>query len=169
MLKFKLDPGFSTNPNDITGGYVARGGQVEFGGLITTIVSLDNRELKKADGIIQLSLRGKISNIDPQSTLSDNLIMLFGDERDQHFDFLLFDQQFTEDVTFTVDIQFNVVPYSYDGSYKVSFSNGESFLKPFFIPSGSENNFTAIRLKTTKQSNSNVFTELSEFNYILHK
>jgi len=168
MLKSKIDQPFSTILNLGAPGYLSRSGQVSSGGFITTVATLDNRELKKSDGVIQLSAFGKIYGVDPQSTHPNDLVIVFGDERDLHEEFVLFNQPLPpQDLTYKVDIQFSLWGDAYYGTCTVNFDTGSSFMNPFFIPNCGGNNFTAIRLKTTKLSNSDVQTTLDGFSYLL--
>ncbi|UPK69529.1 hypothetical protein [Chitinophaga filiformis] len=168
MLKSKIDQPFSTVLNLGAPGYLSRSGQVSSGGFITTVATLDNRELKRSDGIVHLSAFGQIYGVDPQSSLTNDLVIVFGDERDLHEEFVLFNQPLPPtDLTYKVDIQFSLWGDAYYGTCTVNFDTGVSFMKPFSIPNCGGNNFTAIRLKTTKLSNSDVQTTLDGFNYLL--
>lgn len=169
MLKSKIGQQFSTYLNYGKPGYLSRGGQVSSGGFITTIATIDNRELKNSDGIVLLSAFGTFYSVDPQSALPNNLVMVFGDENDLHEELVLFDQRLTGDLTYKIDMQFHLSGEAYEGICKVNLSTGESFVKGFGIPNCGGNNFTAIRLKTTRLSNSDVQITLQEFNHILLK
>ncbi|MBW8688012.1 hypothetical protein [Chitinophaga rhizophila] len=149
-------------------GHLSRPGQLASGGAITTVATIDNSVLKRTNGLLELSGFGSVDNIDPLSTSQDDLIMVFGDERDQHQELVLFDQAFKEsNVTFRINMQLHMAGISFEGVCTISFSTGEVKTCYVYIPDVGENNFTAVRFKNSKRSNSDVQTILRAFHIVL--
>jgi hypothetical protein len=170
MLKSRINQFVATYFNNGNPGYLSRPGQLASGGSITTVATIDNRELNNSDGFLELSGFGSVDNIDPLSTSADDLVMIFGDERDQHQELILFDQAFNDsNVTFRIDMQLHPAVISYEGVCTISFSTGEVKTLYVYIPDVGENNITAIRFKNTKRSNSDVQTIIRAFNVVLVK
>ncbi|SFO22179.1 hypothetical protein SAMN05428949_4525 [Chitinophaga sp. YR627] len=170
MLRSRMNQFVATYFNNGTPGYLSRPAQLSSGGSVTTVATIDNRELKNSDGILQITSFGSVDNIDPLSTSHDDLIMVFGDERDKHQELVLFDQVFTQsNVTFRIDMQLYPAAISYEGVCTIFFSTGEVKTLYVFLPDVNENNFTAIRFKNTKRSNSDVQTIVRAFNVVLIK
>jgi hypothetical protein len=172
MLKSKINQALSTYVNSVNPGYLSRSGQVSSGGFITTAATIDNRELRNTDGIIVLSGFGRIDNIDEHAALPDDLVMLFGVDEDMQEEFVLFDKIFT--TSGSVDFKIHLQLYlfggqAYEGIYTASFSTGEVITKAVYIPNCGDNNFTTIRFKNTKISNSDIQINLQAFDQILLK
>ncbi|KAA2239523.1 hypothetical protein F0L74_25320 [Chitinophaga agrisoli] len=170
MLKSRIYQQVDNSLNQGTPGHLGRSGDAAAGGVISTVATIDNRELANADGVIQLSGSGRISNVDPEAATADDLVLVFGADRDLHHEFVLFDQVFTGDVSFRIDIQFVLAAGdTYTGISTVSFSTGEQITQPFNVFYTGRNNFTNIRFRNTKLSNSNVQTSVQMFNVLLFK
>lgn len=163
MLKSKIYQQVDNTANNGTPGQLSRPGNV------ATVATIDNRELANADGIMQLSGFGMIYDIDPDAGEADDLVMVLGAEGDLRREVVLFDQVFTGDTSFRIDIQFQLSGQAYIGVSTLSFSNGDVVTKAFEIPDVGGNNFSIIRFRNTKLSGSGVKTAISMFNTFLFK
>ncbi len=168
MLKSKIYQQVDSSLNNGGPGHLGRSGETA-ASFVATVATLDNRELANTDGVIQLSGFGMIYNVDPEAAAADDLVLVLGADRDQHQEFVLFDQVFNCDTTFRIDIQFHLQGSTYTGVSTVSFSTGEVIIRPFEVPYAGSNNFTNIRFRNTKLSNSNVQTSVRAFNMLLFK
>lgn len=163
MLKSKIYQQVDNAANNGTPGHLSRPGN------IATVATIDNRELANADGIMQLSGFGKIYGFEPATEEADDLVMVFGAERDLQREVVLFDKIFTGETSFRIDIQFQLSGQSYLGVSTVSFSTGEVVTRSFEVADCGANNFTAIQFRNTKLSGSGVKTAISMFNVVLFK
>lgn len=169
MLKSKIYQQVDNITNNGTPGHLSRPWNVFTGEAIASVATIDNRELTNADGIMQLSGFGMIYDIDPTIEEADDLKMVLGAERDLQREVVLFDQVFTGDTTFRIDIQFQLVGQAYQGVSTISFSTGEVVTRPFEVSDCGGNNFTAIQFRNTKLSSSGVKTAIRMFNTFLFK
>ena len=169
MLKSKIYQQVDNTANNGTPGHLSRPWNVLTGEVITSVATIDNRELANADGIMQLSGFGMIYDIDATAGEADDLVMVLGAERDVQREVVLFDQVFTGDASFRIDIQFQLLGQAYQGVSTVSFSTGEVVTRSFDISDCGGNNFTAIRFRNTKLSSSGVKTAIRMFNAFLFK
>jgi hypothetical protein len=163
MLKSKIYQQIDNTANNGTPGHLSRPGSV------ASVATIDNRELANSDGIMQLSGFGEIYDIDPAAGEADDLVMILGADGDLQREVVLFDQVFTGDTTFRIDIQFQLLGQSYYGISTVSFSTGEVITRSFEVSDCGANNFTTIRFRNTKLSSSGVKTAIRMFNVVLFK
>jgi len=163
MLKSKIYQQVDNAANNGTPGHLSRPGN------IATVATIDNRELANADGIVQLSGFGTIYGFEPATEEADDLVIVFGAERDLQREVVLFDKVFTGNTSFRIDIQFQLSGQSYLGVSTISFSSGEVVTRSFEVSDCGGNNFTAIQFRNTKLSGSGVKTAISMFNVFLFK
>lgn len=166
MLKSKIYQQVDNTTNNGTPGHLSRPWT---GDVISTVATIDNRELANADGIMQLSGFGTIEDIDPATGDADDLVLVLGADRDLQQELVLFDQVFTSDASFRIDIQFQLYGQAYLGISTVTFSTGEVVTRSFEIQDAGANNFTAIRFRNTKLSGSSVKTAIRMFNAFLFR
>jgi hypothetical protein len=169
MLKSRIKHAISNHPNNGAPGYFSARGRVFPAGAVCTVASIDNRELENADGFIELTGFGTIYNPNPNAACSDDLVMVFGDEANYQEEVVLFDKVLSIDTSFNINFKFHQHASAYEGIFTVIFSTGEVITRYVMIPDCSNNNFTTIRFKNTKQSSRDLEITIAAFNVVLHQ
>jgi len=100
--------------------------------------------------------------------LSDNLLIVFGDETNRMQEVVLFDKVHPIETSFTINFQLHQFANAYEGAFTINFSTGEQVTQYVYLPGCSDNNFTSIRFKNTKQSSGEIEITIRAFNVLLH-